>query len=455
MLLSKKNFYPLLMLAIPLAMTGLLQSGVFFFETVFLARLGPEVLAAGSLVSWLVVTIAVILFGTLSSINILVAYKHGARDAEGIAEIVRDGLKLALLLALPISILYWNISPLLLLFGQSPAIVLLAKSYLHAIAFGILPNVITIALLEVIIGLGHARIVLVASLFSVALTIFFSFSLIFGKFGMPALGIAGAGWGITVSYWITALFLFWHVLTSNQYKRFFQHLFMSNKVSHVMELLRIGLPMGIMYSVEVGFFFAITLIIGTFDGQLLAANQIALQYMGTLMSVIFSIAQAITVRMGHLLGASDTRAAKHAGIAGMWISALLMMITAICYWLFPTALISIDFDIHIPGNAGLIKDATQFLAVAAVFQIVESVRIALFGALRGLKETRFPLLVSIISFWGIALPIGYILATRWHLGGPGLWWGMVLGASFSIVLLWYRFKFKIRQYGFMQPDDDH
>lgn len=454
MLLSKKNFYPLLMLAIPLIMTGLLQSGVYFFETVFLAKLGTEVMAAGSLVSWLVGTIAVILFGTLSSINILVAYKHGAKDTEGISEIVRDGLKLALLLALPVSVLYWNISPLLLLFGQSPTVVLLAKSYLHAIAFGVLPNMITIALLEFIIGLGHARTVLITSLFSVALTIFFSFAFIFGKFAMPALGIAGAGWGLTVSNWITAIFLFLHVLTNHHYKRFFQQLFLSNKVSHVMELLRVGLPIGIMYSVEVGFFFAITLIIGTFGSQLMAANQIALQYLGTLMSIIFSVAQAITVRMGHLLGANNTGAAKYAGIAGIWISVFLMLITALFYWFFPGPLIAIDFDIHAPENAVLIQQATQFLAVAALFQIVESVRISLFGALRGLRETRFPLFVSIISFWAIALPIGYILATRWHLGGPGLWWGMVIGASFSVLLLWYRFKFKIRQYGFAHTVDD-
>lgn len=448
MLLLKKNFYPLLALAIPLAMTGLLQSGIFFFETIFLAQLGPDVLAAGSLVSWLVGTIAVILFGTLSSINILVAYKHGAKDEAGISEIVRDGLKLALLMALPIMVLFWNISPLLLLFGQSPDIVLLAKSYLHAITYGILPNVITIALLETIIGLGHTRIILIVSLISVTFTIFFSYAFIFGKFGFPALGIAGAGWGITISYWITAIFLFIHVLTSHQYKRFFQQLFLSNKVSHLLELFRIGLPMGAMYCVEVAFFFAVTLIMGTFSSQLMAANQIAFQYMGTLVGVIFSIAQAITVRMGHLLGAGDPTAARQAGFAGISISVLLMMLASLVYWFYPSALISIDFDIHLPENYGLIREATQFLAVAALFQIVESIRISLFGALRSLKDTHFPLLISVISFWGIALPVGYILATRWHFGGPGLWWGMVLGASFSVLLLLHRFEFKIKQYGY-------
>ena len=145
---------------------------------------------------WLYGTVIVILFGTLSSINVLIAHKHGAKDEAGILLVVRDGFWLALLFALPTTLLFWNMSPVFLLLGQSPAIVLLSKAYLHAIAWGILPTVIVLALfLEVMTGLGHARFILLFSILSVSLTIFFSYALIFGKFGFPALGIAGAGWG--------------------------------------------------------------------------------------------------------------------------------------------------------------------------------------------------------------------------------------------------------------------
>lgn len=121
-----------------------------------------------------------------------------------------------------------------------------------------------------------------------------------------------------------------------------------------------------------------------------------------------------------------------------------MMIIAIFYWIFPTALISIDFDVHNANNLELVHLATQLLAVAAVFQLFEAMRIALFGALRALKDTRFTLFISVISFWGIALPVGYLLATRMGFGGSGLWWGMVVGAGFSVLLLLWRFKFKIK-----------
>jgi len=446
MTILKNNVYPLLKLTIPLVLTGLVQSAVWFFETLFLARLGPDSLAAGSLVSWAFGTVVVILFGTLSSVNILIAHKHGAQDEQGIIRVVRDGFWLAILVAIPVMLMFWNMSPIFLLFGQNPSVVLLAKTYLHAIAWGILPNVVMIALLEVVMGLGRARLILVFSILSVSLTIFFSFTLIFGKFGLPNLGVAGAGWGITISNWITVFFIGGYVLTSKHYKRYFRFLFKPAKPSFLVELLHVGAPIGLMYCVEVAFFFALTLILGSFGSMVMAANQIALQYLGTLIAVIFSTAQAITVRMGHLLGAGDKALAEQSAWMGIGISTVFMLLVALCYWYFPLQLISIDFDVNKPDNAEIVRYATQFLMICAIFQIFEAIRISLFGTLRALKDTRFTLFISILSFWGIALPVGHLMATRLNLGGAGYWWGMVIGAGLSVLLLLWRFKVRVRQY---------
>jgi MATE family multidrug resistance protein len=437
---------PLLKLAVPLALTGIIQSSVFFFETLFLAHLDQQTLAAGALVSWLFGTLAVILFGTLGSINILISHKHGANDQDGIALVLRDGLLLAVLLTAPAFLLFWNMSPIFLLFGQSPAIVVLAKSYLHALAWGLLPNFIMIAILEFIMGLGHARAIMMFTVLSVSLNIFFSFVLIFGKFGFPVLGIAGAGWGMAISYWITAAVLSAYVLVSKNYKKYFCHVLNFTKPTFLWELLQVGVPMGAMYCIEVAFFFALTLVMGSISSQLLAANQIALQYMGALMAVIFSIAQAITVRMGHLLGAKDVGSAKRAAYWGILISASFMSIIAIGYWFFPSILISADFDVHDPKNLEIIQDIKKFFMISAIFQIFEAMRISLFGALRALKDTHFTLLTSVISFWCIALPLGYLLATYFRFGGVGLWCGMVLGAASSTLLLFWRFKSRIHRY---------
>jgi MATE family multidrug resistance protein len=373
--------------------------------------------------------------------------KHGSDDKNGIRLVARDGFLLATLLAIPAFLLFWNMAPIFLVFGQPASVAILAKSYLHALAWGLPANFIMMACLEVIIGIGNARTILIFSVFETILNITFSYALIFGKFGLPALGIAGAGWGITISYWITVIAVITTIAFKNTYRQYFQTIFSFKKPSFLLELLQVGLPMGTMYCVEVGFFFALTLFMGSlFGGQIQAANQIALQFLGLLMSIMFAIAQSVTVRMGHLLGAKDVKAAEKVAYLGVGIVTIPTTIIALIYWFNPSILISLDFDINNPANFEIVRAIKSFFAVSAIFQILEAARIVLFGALRGLKDTRFTLLTSIISFWCIALPIGYLLATYFQFGSTGFWWGMVMSVGVSLVLLFWRFKVKIRHY---------
>lgn len=443
----QKDIVPLLKLSIPLALTGLVQSGVWFFETLFLAHLSTEALAAGSLVGWLFGTLVVIVFGVLSAINILVAYKRGEHDEKGIALVARDGVLLAILFSLPAILLFWNMAPIFLLFGQSQAVVLLSSAYLHALCWGILADFVTLACLEVIIGLGDVRVVLLFSVLAVILNILFSYLFIFGKFGFKAQGIAGAGWGMTVSYWLTALVFAGFIIINKHYRHYFRYVFTFFKPLFLWELLQIGLPMGVMYCFEVAFFLALALCIGIVSSDMQAANQVALQYLGLVMAAMFSIAQAVTVRIGHLLGGRDVRSAEKAGQLGVGFALIVTSSVAIFYWVFPMPLIAIDFDVNNPTNLSLVNDIKQLLAVCAIFQILEATRVTLFGALRGLKDTKFTLVLSIMSFWFIALPLGYLLAIRFQWGGVGFWWGMVIGVTFSVILQTWRWKKKIkRQY---------
>lgn len=219
---SEKHALPLLKLSVPLILTGLMQAGVFFFQTMFLAQLGSAVLAAGALVSWLSATFGVILYGTLGSINILVSHKYGAQEFDGIAPIVRDGFWLSVFLAIPAFIFFWNCSTLFPYLGQSAETAELARHYLQAQAWGLLPNFVMIALLEVIIGLGHAKVILKFSILTVGLNIFFSIALIFGTFGFPNLGIAGAGFAVTISNWLTLIILIAYLLMNKNYHLYFK-----------------------------------------------------------------------------------------------------------------------------------------------------------------------------------------------------------------------------------------
>lgn len=442
----KYNLYSLLKLAIPLVLTGTMQSSVFFFQTLFLAHLGQDSLAAGALVVWVFGTVYVILFGILSSINVLISHRHGANDEKGISLVVRDGVWLAILLTLPAFLLFWNLSPLLAMTGQSPAILSLATSYLHAMAWGLFPSFIVLAVLEVMIGLGRGRHILIFNLILVCLNTFFNFVFIFGKLGFPKLGIAGAGWGMTTSNLITAILISTTVFLMKDYRIYFRQILTRTQQSYLFELLRTGVPMGAMYCVEVAFFLTVMLLMGAFSSQFLAANQITMQYVGLFISVVFSTAQAITVRMGHLLGAGDVDSARQTCTIGICLSVGFMLIIAIMYCVYPTNLLSIDVNVDDPMNTSLVYHAKQFMMIAAIFQIFEAIRISFFGALRALKDTHFTLLISIVCFWGIALPVGYVLATRFYLEGAGLWWGMALSAVVGVVLLYYRFNTKIKNY---------
>lgn len=442
----KADLYPLLKLAIPLILTGLAQSSLGFLETIFLSRLGETTMAAGSLVSWLFATLIVILFGTFSAVNILIALKHGAKDQAGIVSVLRDGLLLAVSLTIPTFILFWNVPSVLLLFGQSPELAALAALYLHALAWGLFPKFILIVLFELLLGLGHSRTMLMVTLLAIPFYIFLSFILIFGKLGFPALGIAGAGWGMTIADWVITFILSISLFFSKTYKPYLQNIFTMKKPWYLWEIIHLGFPMGAMYCIEVGFFFVVALLMGVISIPALAANQIAMQYLGPLMGIIFCIAQGVTVRMGHQLGAKEVDIAKRTAFTGVLVSACFMGIIAIFYCLVPSLLISVDFDVNNSKYIETVQLASGFLFIAAFFQIFEAIRITLFGALRALKDTHFTLLTSIISFWCISLPLGYLLGFIFKFGGKGLWMGMVIGAIFSMLLLYWRFQRKIYRY---------
>lgn len=444
----KKAFYkndvnPLLKLAIPLILTSLIESASPFFGTMFLAELGQGELAAGALVRGLFFALMAVIWGILSTISVLVALKHGEKNEEAVSQILRDGIILSLLLIPPAFLLLWYAAPIFLLFGQNQSVVALAQDYLHALAWGLLPDFMAVVLLQFIIGLGHTRLNMIFILIWVPIAIFLNYVLIFGVFGLPKLGIAGIGWGLTASYWITATGLIIYLAMSKTYKHYLYSALSASPTRFLKELLQIGVPMGSMYFLEVGFFFVLTLIMGLIGEIQLAATQIVMQYLGLFTCVIFSIANAVTVRMGHKIGEKDFTAANSTSQAGVFLSVTFMLIIAICYFIIPEWFIAADLDVTNPENSQLIHYTKQFFIACAIFQLCEAVRISLFGSLRALKDTKFTLLASVFGFWIIPVPFGYALY-QIGLGGVSLWWGMTIGAACSAILLNRRYRIKIK-----------
>ena len=432
----------LLKLSIPLVLSGLIESASPFIGTMFLSELGQKELAAGALVRGLFFTLMVILWGTLNSVSVLVSQKHGEKNDKAVSAVLRDGVILSLILTPPSFLLLWYVSPLFLFFGQNQSVVLLAQSYLRAIAWGILPDFIGLVLMQFLIGIGHTRLNMVFMLFWVPMAVFFNYVLVFGMYGFPKLGIAGLGWGLTASYWISVIGLIIYLALSSTYKHYLRFEFPTQANHYLYELLRIGVPLGTMYGFEVGFFFVLILMMGLIGDVQLAATQIVMQYLGMLTAVVFSISSAITVRMGHKLGEKDMLAANSVSQSGVFLCFMFMLIVAACYFFVPEWLIAVDLNMSDPSNKQIIQYTKQFFIICALFQLFEAVRIALMGSLRALKQTNFTLLASIVGFWIVPFPLGYLLS-RMGLGGAGIWWGMTIGAGCNALLLWWWFQKKM------------
>lgn len=436
--LTRRDYKILLALAIPLVLTGLVESSLGFSSTFFLAQLGPADMAAGSLVAWFFATLMVVLWGCYMGISTLISRYDGAKDHTSIALVIRDSLWLSALLVIPVGIIIWNLSPVLQLFGQKAELVNRAVPYMHALAWSVLPDFAGLALMQLMVGLGHMRSNLVYSLLWVPLNMFFNYALIFGKFGFPALGIAGLGWGTTAAYWVASIGLMVYMILRPHYKRYFWALKTFTAPKYMWELIKVGLPMGLMWFVEVGFFFNLQLFMGNISIDALAANQVVIQFMGVFVSVVFSLAQAITVRMGNKLGAGRPKVAHRAAIAGITITFGFVFLVSCVEWFAPHWLIDIDFFSSQSRNPQIVQYAVQFFAVITVFQLLEAIRISLFGALRAHKDTRFTFITSLISFWIVAIPLGYGLSKV--LGPVGFWWGAAFSGLVSNALLIWRYR---------------
>lgn len=444
-LFFKDDLSPLAKIAVPLILTGFVQASVSFVNNIFLARLGENALAAGALVMGLYTTFFVVIFGLYSAINVLISYEFGAKNFPVISQILRDGLILTFIIAVPASLLFWYAPHFFKLITKNSEVIELATIYSQRVVWGLFFELLGCLIVEFLVGIGQQYLILFTSLLAVPLYIVFSYVLIFGKFGFPELGIAGAGWGRSAANMIATSLLCLFLLSHKTFNYYLFPMFNLKPLMHLYEILRVGIPLAIMYFMEICFYYVMTIMMGLISIKSLAANQITMQYVEPCIAAALAIGQSITVRIALQLGAKELHSVKRVAYTGMVFGFAFMWVIALVYWFFPSLLISVYFSLSDPKNADIIHLAIVFLYLGAIFQIVESIRIALYATLRALKDTQFCLLTSIICFWLISIPVGFLFAFPLQMGGNGFWWAMIIGGCINVLLLFYRFKFKINR----------
>ncbi len=436
----RKEIPATLALAIPIVVTQLAHISMSFVDTVMVGRLGAEALAGVALGNTVFFNIMIFCMGILMAVGPMVSQAFGADDADPIGRSVRQGLWLAGILGLVSSFIIWHADILLGWLGQSPENIARAISYLRAIMWGIFPFLGFVALRSFMEAVSRPRTVTVIALVGVVLNVGLNMVLMYGHLGFPAMGLVGTGWASTGVFWINFLVLLGVVAREKGFAsyRIFSRLGRPDP-SYFKELFRIGWPIGASMGVETSLFMATVMMMGWISTTALAAHQVAIQCAAFTFMVPLGIGMASSVRVGQAVGRRDREGMVRAGLTGMVLSTVFMSGAALVFWIIPRPVVGLYLDLSAPANFDVVTVAVSLLAVAAVFQVVDGIQVSAMGALRGLKDTRMPMIISVISYWGIGLTSGYVLAFPMGYGEQGLWVGLVLGLASAAVLLTFRF----------------
>lgn len=433
-----------LQLAIPLVSAQVVQSLTGFFDTIMMGRLGAETLAAGGLASLVFIAILNIAIGIISGISPVIAQAYGAGNKAKIENYTRQGFWLVLLLSVPTMLIIAKFDSIMLHLGQTKTTVTLANTYLDIMLWALFPALGFAMLRSMVSALSHARpiifIVISGTLFNIA----GNYILGFGKFGFPRLELAGLAIASTITFWgmFTALIIY--ILNHPQLRtyRIFEQL---NKLKPgiILELSKIGVPIGIFIGFELGLFTVVTFLMGTLGTQVLAAHQIVFQTIAVTYMIPLGMSYASTVRVGQWLGKQSLERIKLSTYISIGMGFIVTSIFAIVMLLFPQSIVGLYLNIDEPSNTEIINLALPMLTIASLSQILDGVQKITYGALQGLQDTQFPLFLSVPVLWGIGLTSGYFLGFIFDWGGTGLWLGQSLGIAIVAILFLIRFRYLI------------
>ena len=435
------------LLAAPLALANLLQMLTYAIDVIFIARLGEEPLAASAL--------AVSLFGlvlwAMTALNgavaplIAEAIGGGGPTLRPVRRAVRMALWLAVIAGVIGMGLCLLLEPIMRATGQQESIILLAREYNYVIVFSLIPMLIAGVLRNFVSALGRPVFATAITGLGIFVNGFANYAFIFGNFGAPALGLAGAAIATIITAWFTVAAYVLAIRMDSRLHRY--HVFgrwWSPDWARFWQIIRIGTPIALTVTAEAGIFGAAAFLMGRFGAAELAGHTVALQLAALAFQIPFGVGQAVTIRVGYFYGARDRAGILRAGWVAIAIGAGFMTLTASAMVLAPYALLSIYIDPYAAANAALVGFALQYLVLAAAFQLVDGIQAVAAGALRGLQDTRVPMWIAIFSYWvpGFGLAIGLGFYTP--LEGTGVWIGLATGLAFAAVLLLWRWSARER-----------
>lgn len=429
-----------ILLGLPLVGAQLAQMAIGVTDVVMIGRLGATELAAGVLATQAFFFFYIFGAGFTNAVMPLAAYAHGRGDPTSVRRSVRMGLWVVALFGLASMLPLWHIEAILLMLGQEPEIARLAGVYMHVCQWALFPALFILGLRSFYTAIGRAQIILWSTLAGTLLNGVLDYAFIFGRFGAPALGIAGAA---AASLGTNLLMLAVLVATA-QAKPVFRAYdlfvrFWRPDREAFLSVVRLGVPISLTIIAEVGLFTATSLMMGWLGTVTLAAHGIAMQLISIAFMIPLGLSQAATVRVGQAHGRANTGELGRASAMVLAVSFAVATGSALVFWLVPGPLVDLFLDPGKPQSAEVAATAASLLAVAAAFQIFDGLQIVASGLLRGLKDTRVPMLLAVASYWLVGAPAAYVLGFVLGYGGVGVWTGLALGIAASALLGNWRF----------------
>lgn len=429
-----------LALALPLAGAQVAQAAVGFVDTLMMGRLGADTLAAGGLAAISFQFLLAVVGGLVMAVGPLVAQAYGAGQRQQVEAVARQGLWLALALSLPMMLGLSQFDRVLLGLGQAEAIAALTGPYFQWILWGAFPALAFTLLRGYASALSQAQVVIAIVLVGTAFNIAGNYALGFGKWGFPALGLGGLGLASGLSYWLMFGLFLLYILVHPELKTYrFWRQWQRVQPRLVGRMAAMGGEIAVTIALEFGLFAVVTILMGILGPEVLAAHQTVYQTIYLIFMVPLGLSYAATARVGQALGQQDRALVRRAGDVSIAIAAAFMLLSTAGLLLFRQSIVGLYLDLDNPANAPVIALAMPMLLVAALAQLTDGVQRVASGALYGLQDTRTPMVLSAVAFWGVGIALGYLLGFPLGLGGVGLWIGQSTGVATAGVIFLLRF----------------
>ncbi|MGB3445168.1 MAG: MATE family efflux transporter [Xanthobacteraceae bacterium] len=441
------EFRATLVLGWPLVLTNLAQIALTTTDVLVLGRVGPAALAAGTLGVNLYLAILIFGIGVVTATSPMMANALGRKlhMVRDVRRTFRQGLWSAVIIAIPSWLVLWHTEPILLLFGQEPELAAAAQTFVHELQWGLLPALGYIVLRSYVAALERPLWALMITGTAILFNIAANWVLVFGHLGFPALGLRGSGMATSLSN----LFLFVGLAVVVTFGKRFRRYRLFGRWwrpdwPRLGTLWRIGLPIGAALAFEITVFNAAVFLMGQFGTAAIAAHAIAIQIASVSFMVPMGLAQAATVRVGRAYGAGDIDGVTRAGWTAFAIAIAFMSTTSVLLIAAPELLIAAFVDIADPANAQVVSLAVSFLVCAAVFQIADGAQVVGAGMLRGLNDTRVPMIYAGLGYWGFGMSLSLLFAFKLGFGGVGIWIGLASGLVAVAILMIRRWTRRAR-----------